>query len=119
MLSCFSNQIFFLVKSEYTVEGKRIDIVLFDRRSRDRRTKYNYLLEIKYIPKARASEARVESVKEQARVQMQEYLMLEEFKEDTFLKGYIYVVVKDKIVCFEEVLRALITASQNRLGCEE
>ena len=105
MLSCFSNQNIFLVKSEYPVEGKRIDIALFDRRRRDRKTKYNYLLEIKYIPKAQAGNARIETIKMQAREQMQEYLQLKEFEEDSRLKGYIYIVVKNKIVCFEEVER--------------
>ena len=105
MLFCFSNQNTYLVKSEYPVEGKRIDIALFDRRRGDRKTKYNYLLEIKYIPKAQASTVRIETIKMQARKQMQEYLQLEEFKEDSYLKGYIYTVVKNKIICFEEVAR--------------
>jgi len=107
MLSCFGNQKFFLVKSEYPVNGKRIDIALFDRRRRDRksRTKYNYLLEIKYISKAQASAARIEAVKIQATSQMKEYLQLEEFAGDADLQGYVYVVVKDNIIYFAEVTR--------------
>ena len=107
MLSCFGNQKFFLVKSEYPVNGKRIDIALFDRRRRDRksRTKYNYLLEIKYISKAQASAARIEAVKVQATSQMKEYLQLEEFAGDADLRGYVYIVVKDNIVYFAEVTR--------------
>ena len=107
MLSCFGNQKFFLVKSEYPVNGKRIDIALFDRRRRDQktRTKYNYLLEIKYIPKAQASAARIEAVKIQATSQMKEYLQLEEFAGDADLQGYVYVVVKDNIIYFAEVTR--------------
>ena len=105
MLSCFSNQNVFLVKSEYSVEGKRIDIALFDRRREDRKSKYDYLLEIKYIPKAQASDARVEAVKMQAREQMQEYLQLDEFRKDSYLKGYIYIVIKNEIICFEEINR--------------
>jgi len=107
MLSCFGNQNFFLVKSEYPVNGKRIDIALFDRRRRDQKakTKYNYLLEIKYIPKAQASSAKIEVIKAQATSQMQEYLQLEEFEGDACLRGYIYIVVKDKIIYFEEVTR--------------
>jgi len=107
MLSCFGNQKFFLVKSEYPVNGKRIDIALFDRRRRDQktRTKYNYLLEIKYIPKAQASATRIEAIKVQATSQMKEYLQLEEFAGDANLRGYVYVVVKDNIIYFAEVTR--------------
>ena len=107
MLSCFGNQKFFLVKSEYPVNGKRIDIALFDRRRRDQktRTKYNYLLEIKYIPKAQASAARIEAIKVQATSQMKEYLQLEEFAGDADLRGYVYIVVKDNIIYFAEVTR--------------
>ena len=107
MLSCFGNQKFFLVKSEYPVNGKRIDIALFDRRRRDRksRTKYNYLLEIKYISKAQASAARIEAIKVQATSQMKEYLQLEEFAGDADLRGYVYIVVKDNIIYFAEVTR--------------
>jgi len=107
MLSCFGNQNFFLVKSEYPVNGKRIDIALFDRRRRDHKTKtkYNYLLEIKYIPKVQAGAARIEAVKAQATSQMQEYLQLAEFEGDAYLRGYVYIVVKDKIIYFEEVTR--------------
>jgi len=34
---------------------------------------------------------------------MQEYLSLEEFRDNPKTKGLIYVVVKDKIVYFEEM----------------
>jgi len=62
-------------------------------------------LEIKYIPKAQAGAARIEAVKAQATSQMQEYLQLVEFEGDAYLRGYVYIVVKDKIIYFEEVTR--------------
>jgi len=36
---------------------------------------------------------------------MKEYLNLKEFKDNQKIKGIIYVVVKDKIVYFDEVKR--------------
>ena len=104
-LSCFSDQNMFLVKSEYTSEGRKIDIALFDQYGRSDDIKYNYLIELKYIRKAQAGSEAIESAKILAVRQMQEYLNLKEFKDNPKIKGLIYVVAKDKIVCFEGVMR--------------
>ena len=45
----------------------------------------------------------MEKARKEAYSQMQEYLKLEEFARDDRMKGVIYVVVKDKIRCFEKV----------------
>jgi len=102
-LSCFSNQGLFLVKSEYPSQGRKIDIALFDQRLRDKRVKYNYLIELKYIKKSQANEASVAVIKEKAISQMKEYLNLDEFKADARIKGVIYIVAKDQILYFDEV----------------
>ena len=65
----------------------------------------NYLIELKYIRKAQAVSEAIESAKILAVRQMQEYLNLKEFKDNPKIKGLIYVVAKDKIVCFEGVMR--------------
>jgi len=104
-LSCFSDQHLYLVKSEYPAEGKKIDIALFDRYGRSNDIKYNYLIEIKYIKKSQARPEAVKSVRDSAIRQMKEYLKLKEFKDNPKIKGLIYVVAKDEIVCFEEVIR--------------
>ena len=104
-LSCFSDQNLFLVKSEYTSEGRKIDIALFDRYGRSNDIKYNYLIELKYIKKSQAGPEAIESVRDSACGQMKEYLNLKEFKDNQKIKGIIYVVVKDKIVYFDEVKR--------------
>ena len=104
-LSCFSDQNMFLVKSEYTSGGRKIDIALFDHYGRSDDIKYNYLIELKYIRKAQAVSEAIESAKILAVRQMQEYLNLKEFKDNPKIKGLIYVVAKDKIVCFEGVMR--------------
>ena len=102
-LSCFSNQTMFLVKSEYTSEGRKIDIALFNQYGRNDDIKYNYLIELKYLKKSQADAKTIESVRNSAIRQMQEYLSLEEFRDNPKTKGLIYVVVKDKIVYFEEM----------------
>ena len=134
-LSCFSDQNLFLVKSEYTSEGKKIDIALFDRYGRSKDIKYNYLIELKYLKKMQARHAQaghtqaghaqaglkrhdpdrsvqggpgpeaMETVRDSAVRQMKEYLSLKEFRDNPKIKGLIYVVVKDEIVYFEEVKR--------------
>lgn len=45
----------------------------------------------------------VEQARQEACRQMREYLQLEEFVQDERIKGVIYVVVEDKIRCFEKV----------------
>jgi len=115
-LSCFSNQNLFLVKSEYTSEGKKIDIALFDQYGRSNDIKYNFLIELKYIKKSQAGNARhgqsrsgqeaIEAVRDIAIGQMKEYLNLKEFRDNQKIHGLIYIVVKDKIVYCEEVKRS-------------
>ena len=104
-LSCFSNQNLFLVKSEYTSEGRKIDIALFDQYGRSDDIKYNFLIELKYIKKSQAESETMKSVRDSAARQMKEYLNLKEFRDNQKIKGLIYIIVKDKIVYFEEVKR--------------
>lgn len=63
-LSCFSDQNMFLVKSEYTSEGRKIDIALFDQYGRSSEIKYNYLIELKYIKKSQAGQEAIEAVRD-------------------------------------------------------
>jgi len=104
-LSCFSDQNLLLVKSEYSSEGRKIDIALFDQYGRRDNIKYNYLIELKYIKKAQIGQKAIESGRDSAIRQMKEHLKLKEFKDNSKIKGLIYIVVKDKIVYFEEVER--------------
>lgn len=103
ILSCFSDQNIYLVKSEYESGGRRPDIALFDIRDEKKRVLFHYLVELKYLKKSEATEHAVEQAREEACRQMREYLQLEEFVQDERIKGVIYVVVKDKIRCFEKV----------------
>lgn len=102
-LSCLGSQRRYLIKSEYESSGKRPDIALLDIRGGQTKVKYNYLIEIKYLHKSEATKALIEKKRNEAREQMNEYLKLNEFAMDKKMKGVIYVVVKDEIVCFEEV----------------
>ena len=102
-LSCFSNQNLFLVKSEYPACGRKIDIALFDQYGRSSEIKYNYLIELKYIKKSQAGQEAIAAARDSAARQMKEYLSLKEFKDNPKIKGVIYVVVKDKIVYFQEI----------------
>ena len=104
-ISCFSDQNLFLVKSEYPVEGKKIDIALFDQYGKSDEIKNNYLIEIKYIKKSQSGKGAIATVRKEAEEQMRAYLNLREFKNNTRVKGLIYVVVKDKIIHFEEIDR--------------
>ena len=65
--------------------------------------RYNFLIELKYMKKSQEGSEAIESVRDSATRQMKEYLSLEEFRVNTKIKGVIYVVVKDKIVYFEEM----------------
>jgi len=47
----------------------------------------------------------MKSVRDSAARQMKEYLNLKEFRNNQKIKGLIYIIVKDKIVYFEEVKR--------------
>jgi len=93
------------VKSEYTSEGRKIDIALFDQYGRSDDIKYNFLIELKYIKKSQAESETMKSVRDSAARQMKEYLNLKEFRDNQKIKGLIYIIVKDKIVYFEEVKR--------------
>jgi len=104
-LSCLGNQKRYLVKSEYESNGKKPDIALLDIRGGETNVKYNYLIELKYLKKSEASPTAIEAARRKAYKQMQGYLLLKEFEQDTRIKGLIYVVVKDEIICFEEVFR--------------
>jgi len=55
------------------------------------------------MKKSQEGSEAIESVRDSATRQMKEYLSLEEFRVNTKIKGVIYVVVKDKIVYFEEM----------------
>ncbi len=103
ILSCFSDQNIYLVKSEYESGGRRPDIALLDFRGENSQVPFHYLIELKYLKKSDASEHAVEKARKEAYSQMQEYLKLEEFARDDRMKGVIYIVVKDKIRCFEKV----------------
>lgn len=103
ILSCLSDQNVYLIKSEYESGGLRPDIALLDSRGEKRQALFQYLIELKYLKKSEATEKAIESMEQEARRQMQGYLQLEEFAKDRRIKGIIYVVVKDKIRCFEKI----------------
>ncbi len=76
---------------------------MLDSRGEKRQALFQYLIELKYLKKSEATEKAIESVEQEAHRQMQGYLQLEEFAKDRRIKGIIYVVVKDKIRCFEKI----------------
>ena len=105
MLSCLSDQNVYLVKSEYESGGLRPDIALLDIRGK-KLVCFNYLIELKYLKKSGTSKQDIEKTKQEASKQMHRYLQLDEFVQDSRIKGIIYIVVKDEIQHFEKIERA-------------
>ncbi len=103
VLSCLSDQNVYLVKSEYESGGLRPDIALLDIRGEKKRVCFNYLIELKYLKKSGMSKQDIEKTKQDASKQMHRYLQLDEFAQDSRMKGIIYIVVKDEIRHFEKV----------------
>ncbi len=87
----------YFVKSEYETEKKYVDLLLLERLPFP--VNYQYAIELKYLPKERANE--VESLKEQAILQLQGYLQSPELQQLSNLKAFIWIVVGDDLEMVE------------------
>jgi hypothetical protein len=87
------------VKSEYESEKKHFDILMLETPIAE--AKYEFIFEFKYEKKA--GEKRTKTILEKAKAQMEEYLAQNELSNHPKMKGWVVVVVGDKIEECEEV----------------
>ena len=89
----------FNVYNEYEVESGYIDLMIF---RKDKDTKYDIMIELKYIKKKEYSSKVLESTKIKAIDQINKYL-LEDRIDKTNLKKYVVIFVGKKLEVLEEV----------------
>lgn len=87
------------VKSEYESDKKHFDILMLETPIAE--SKYEFIFEFKYEKKA--GEKRTKTILEKAKAQMEEYLAQNELSNHPKMKGWVVVVVGDKIEECEEV----------------
>ena len=90
----------FNVYNEYEVESGYIDLMIF---RKDKDTKYDIMIELKYIKKKEYSFKVLESTKIKAIDQINKYL-LEDRIDKTNLKKYVVIFVGKKLEVLEEVI---------------
>ena len=90
-----------LVKSELEVGTKYSDILMIPREKIDER--YGILIEFKYIKKEDYTEKLLKQKQDEARDQLEKYLITEEIKMIPKLRTYSVVAIKDELVV-EEII---------------
>lgn len=88
-----------LVKSELEVGGKYSDILMIPKEKINER--YGILIEFKYIKKEEYTEETLKQKQDEARKQLQKYLITEELKMIPKLRSYSIVAIKDELVVEE------------------
>ena len=83
----------YLVKSEYEVQRKYPDLIMIAK-EKDKGY-HSYMIECKYIKKKEGSS--LEAKQKEAREQIQEYSMLDEFKDIPDFEKYTVVAVADEV----------------------
>ncbi len=86
-------------KSEYESQKQYFDIVMLETPIAE--AQYEFIFELKYARKA--GEIRIETMKEQAKIQMQSYLASQELLNHPKMKAWVVVIVGDKVEVCEEI----------------
>ena len=85
---------YFITKSEYEIEDRRIDIIAFKYLQA---TNYNLLIELKYLKSSEATPEKIKQKIDQAKAQITEYSELTEVKNLKNLKKFIILFVGHRL----------------------
>ena len=109
LFSYLSMSALYFIKSEYEVEGKYIDLIMFERSPYD--VNYQFAIELKYIKKSTFGKTSniLEKKRLEAKSQMENYLKTQELSELSQnktcpLKSYILIFVGSDCRLFEEII---------------